>query len=262
MHLRNKTILITGGTSGFGLEFAKRFLDLGNTVIITGRNKEKLDETKIRFPRIKTYQSDVSSPEDIQRLCEQVTYSYPDLSIIINNAGIMRRIVLHDKYDLTDITQEVEIDLMGPIRMVQSFLPHLKKHKDPAIVNVTSGIALAPFPIAPVYSASKAGLRAYTKALRVQLKDTNVKVIELIAPGSTTPLNDKFFGEKGSSAGARIAPEKIVDVAIKGMEMDKEEIYPGLSKMLPVLSKVVPGLLLKQAGKTFAAEMKGIESIN
>ncbi|NDI98739.1 SDR family NAD(P)-dependent oxidoreductase [Flavobacterium sp. LaA7.5] len=255
MKLQNNTILITGGTSGFGFEFTKRFLELGNTVIITGRNQEKLDETKEVFPDVHTYQSDVSKPEDIISLYNQVTERFPDLNIIINNAGIMRKIVLHDTYELTDITQEVDIDLIGPIRMVQQFLPHLKKQQNAAIMNVTSGIALMTFPIAPIYSASKSGLRAYTKALRVQLKKTNIKVIELVAPGSSTPLNDKFLGEEGVRASALMAPEKIVDDAIKGMQKDKEEVYPGISKVLKVISRLAPGFLLSQASKTGAAAM-------
>ena len=256
MELKDNTILITGGTSGFGLEFAKRFLELGNVVIVTGRSNDKLNETKARFPEIKTYQSDVSNPEDIQHLYDQVTSSYPNLNMIINNAGIMRKIVLHDAIDLKDITQEVEIDLMGPIRIVQQFLPHLKKQHNAAILNVTSAIALVPFPIAPIYSASKAGLRAYTKALRVQLKGTDVKVFELVAPGSTTPLNAKFLGDKGVSAAPVMAPDKLVADSIKGMQKDKDEVFPGIAKLVLILSRLVPGLMLKQASKMFASEMK------
>lgn len=255
MNLQNNTILITGGTSGFGFEFTKRFLEMGNTVIITGRNQQKLDETKQIFPDVHTYRSDVSKPEDILSLYNRVTQDFPDLNILINNAGIMRKIVLHDHYELTDITQEVDIDLIGPIRMVQQFLPHLKKQEEALIMNVTSGIALMPFPIAPIYSASKSGLRAYTKALRVQLKKTNIRVIELVAPGSSTPLNDKFLGEDGVRAAALMVPEKIVDDAIKGLESNKDEVYPGISKVLKVVSRLAPKFLLSQASKTGAAAM-------
>lgn len=150
MNLQNNTILVTGGTGGFGIEFASRFLALGNTVIITGRNAEKLQETKHKLPAVHTLQSDVSNPNDIIQLYKQVTRQFPNLNILINNAGEMRKISLHQPHELTDITREIEINLMGPIRMVQQFLPHLKKQKNAAIVNVTSGIALSPFPISPI----------------------------------------------------------------------------------------------------------------
>lgn len=170
MNLTNNTILVTGGTGGFGFEFASKLIALGNTVIITGRNAQKLQEVKQKLPRVHIQQSDVSRPDELVELYEKVTEKFPDLNIIINNAGEMRKISLHHRHDLADITREIEINLMGPIRMVQQFLPHLKTKANAAILNVTSGIALMAFPISPIYSASKSGLRSYTRALRVQLK--------------------------------------------------------------------------------------------
>lgn len=255
MNLENNTILVTGGTSGFGFEFASRLIALGNTVIITGRSVKKLQETKHKLPAVHTIQSDVSKAEDIINLYEEVTRKFPDLNIIINNAGEMRKISLHEERELTDITREIEINLMGPIRMVQQFLPHLKTKTNAMILNVTSGIALMPFPISPIYSASKSGLRSYTQALRVQLKKTNIQVIELVAPGSSTPLNDKFINEDGFSTSALMAPEKIVDAAIKGMKNGKDEIYPGLAKLMRVLSRIAPKFLIAQAGKMGASFM-------
>lgn len=257
MKLQNNTILITGGTGGFGFEFASKLIALGNTVIITGRNMQKLQDVKKQLPAVHIIQSDVSKTEDITSLYEKVTSQFPQLNILINNAGEMRKISLHHQYKLTDITREIEINLMGPIRMVQQFLPHLKKQPWAVILNVSSGIALMPFPISPIYSASKAGLRSYTQALRVQLKKTNIKVIELLAPGSTTALNDKFLNEDGFNPKALMAPDKIVAAAIKGMQQDKEEIYPGLAKLARVLSRVAPKLALAQAGKMGAPYMYG-----
>ncbi|PMD92514.1 short-chain dehydrogenase [Siphonobacter sp. BAB-5405] len=257
MDLHNNTILITGGTSGFGLEFASRLLALGNTVIITGRNAQKLQETQQQLPAVHIIQSDVSKAEDIVSLYDQVTRQFPALNIIINNAGEMRKLSLNQPHELLDITREVEINLMGPIRMVQQFLPHLKTKPKAVILNVTSGIAFMPFPISPIYSASKSGLRAYTQALRVQLMKTSIKVIELVAPGSSTPLNDKFIEEDGFNAKALMAPEKIVDAAIQGMKNDKDEIYPGLAGLMRVMSRVAPKLMLSQAGKMGASTMYG-----
>lgn len=257
MQLENHTILITGGTSGFGLEFASRLIALGNTVIITGRNAQKLQETKQKLPTVHTIQSDVSKPEDIIRLYDQVTREFPKLNILINNAGEMRKLSLHQQHDLHDITREIDINLMGPIRMVQQFLPHLKKQSSAAILNVTSGIAFMALPISPIYSASKSGLRAYTQALRVQLKNTDIKVFELVAPGSSTPLNDKFIQEDGFDARMLMAPEKIVDVAIQGMQKNKYEIYPGLASIIRLMSRLAPKFVLSQASKMGASTMYG-----
>jgi len=257
MNLQNNTILITGGTGGFGYAFASKLLAMGNTVIITGRNEGKLQEVKRKLPEVHIIQSDITQVQDIENLYYQVTQQFPGLNILINNAGEMRKISLQQEQDLTDITREVEINLMGPIRMVQTFLPHLKKQKSAVILNVTSGIALLPFAISPIYSASKAGLRSYTQALRVQLKNTGIKVMELVAPGSSTSLNDKFKSEDGFNPKMLMAPEKIVDAAIKGIQKNKDEIFPGLAKVMRIMSRIAPKLMISQAGKMGASFMYG-----
>lgn len=248
MDLRHNTILITGGTSGFGYEFAAQLLALGNTVLITGRNQAKLDETQRRLPGVHTFQSDVSDPAAIRQLHQQVVTQFPALNLLINNAGEMRKLNLQDPMlDLLDLTREVEINLSGPMRMVQQFLPHLKTQKTAAILNVTSGLALTPFPLAPVYGGTKAGLRAYTKALRVQLQHTPVKVFELVAPAAKTPLADPFAGVMEDSM--LMDPAKLISQAIKGLQNDKLEIYPGMSRVMHYLSRLAPGVLLKQMSK-------------
>jgi uncharacterized oxidoreductase len=257
MELRNNTILITGGTSGFGYEFASRLLGLGNTVIITGRNQERLDQTKQRLPGIHTFRSDVSNPEAIASLYEQVISQFPGLNMLINNAGEMRKINLQDKsIDLKDITREIDINLSGPIRMIQQFLPHLKTKGTAAILNVTSGIAIVPFPLSPIYGATKSGLRSYTKSLRIQLKNTGIKVFELVAPGANTPLNDKFAGDVDSKM--MMEPDKLIDVAIRGLQKDKYEIYPGLARIIKIMSRLAPGLLLNQMGKIAEKSLAGM----
>jgi len=97
MELKNSTILITGGTSGIGLEFGKQLTEQGANIIVTGRNLDKLNETKRQFPKIQIFQSDVSSPKDIEQLYKKITQQFPGLNIIINNAGIMRNLNLQDK---------------------------------------------------------------------------------------------------------------------------------------------------------------------
>ena len=257
MEFKNNTILITGGTSGFGLEFAKRLLESGNTVIVTGRDTAKLAIAKKNLPGLHTFKSDVSKPEEIAELYEQVTGQFPKLNILINNAGQMRKISLHDtSISLSDITREIETNLMGPIRMVQGFLPHLKQMPSAAILNVTSGLALVPFPISPIYGATKSGLRSYTKSLRVQLKNTKIKVFELIAPAAKTPLNNEFRNLDGYNV-KQMDSVELVNTALKGMEKDKYEIYPGIARMLYFMSRVAPGFIFKMLSKAGAKEMAG-----
>lgn len=242
MELQNSTILITGGTSGFGLEFAKQLTALGSTVIITGRNQQKLDDTKRLLPKVHTIQSDVSDPRAIAALYEQVVREHPSVSILINNAGEMRKLDLLDPaVDQNDVNREIAINLSGPVRMVQEFLPHLRTKKSAAIMNVTSGLAFVPFPLSPIYSATKSGLRAYTRALRTQLKPTGIKVFELLAPAADTPLGDKFGDDMDKSM--LMAPDKLVAEAIKGLQKDKLEILPGMAGIMKALTRIAPWIL-------------------
>src|SRR5258708_6711523 len=135
MKLMSNTILITGGASGIGYELTKQLTALGNTILITGRDQARMDRAKAAFPKIHTFRSDVSDPKAIATLYEQVTKQFPGLNILINNAGIMRKINVHDKAgSLEDIAREIEINLSGPIRMVKQFLPYLKTKSEAAIV--------------------------------------------------------------------------------------------------------------------------------
>jgi uncharacterized oxidoreductase len=167
----------------------------------------------------------------------------------------MRRISLHETS--IDITREIETNLMGPIRMVQAFLPHLKEQDSAAILNVTSGLALVPYPISPIYGATKSGLRSYTKSLRVQMKNTKIKVFELVAPAAKTPLNDKFQNMEGFDPKQLMEPEKIIAATLKGLKNDKYEIYPGIARVMLILSRIAPGFLLKMLSKSGAGEMAG-----
>lgn len=256
MDIRNNTILITGGSSGFGYEFAKKLVKLDNTVIITGTNMDKLEKAKKQLPNIHVYQSDITDIHAIRKLFDEITLKFPKLNMLINNAGEMRIINLHDTSNtLEDITCEIEINLIGPIRMVQMFLPHLKEQSAAAILNVSSGLALIPFPISPVYGASKSGIHSYTQSLRVQLKHTNVKVFELLPPASKTSLNKKFETLDGFTSSGSMDSNLIIEKAIRGLQKDHIETFPGMSGLLRIMARVMPGVLLKQFSKVGAKIM-------
>ncbi|MCH5596589.1 SDR family oxidoreductase [Niabella ginsengisoli] len=250
MDLKNSTILITGGTSGMGLEFVKQLSKIGAKVIVTGRNVDALSETKKQFPNVCTFQSDVSNPKDIEQLCKEVTQQFPDLNIIINNAGMMRLIDLQDtSLDLDNINREIATNLSGTIQMVHQFLPHLRTKNSAGIVNVSSGIAFMPYSAAPIYSATKAGVRAYTQALRLQLEATNVKVFEMIPPGVKTNLQNDW--EKQPNQSMMMTADKMVKVAIDGFLKDKKELKPFLIKVIKLASRILPNVLLKVGHREF-----------
>jgi uncharacterized oxidoreductase len=248
MKMQQRTILITGGTSGIGLELAKQLQALGNTVIVTGRDVERIAATKRLLPAVHAFESDVSDPAGIAALQTRVVAQFPALDTLINNAGIMRNLNLNQVRALDDVTREIDINLSGPVRMVQQFLPHLKFRKGALIVNVSSGLAFVPMPISPIYCAAKAAIHSFTQSLRVQLTATGVTVIELAPPGVETPL---FRGEFAEEMKARkgMDVEVFVREAIAGIEAGKLEIRPGLSNVLKIMSRIAPGFMLRQMSK-------------
>jgi uncharacterized oxidoreductase len=250
MDLKNSTILITGGTSGIGLELVKQLTQQGSTIIVTGRKQEALNETKRRFPQVHLFQSDVSDPQDIKRLYKEVTQQFPDLNMIVNNAGEMRLLDVQDaSKDLENITREIDTNLTGTIRMVHQFLPHLMMRPSAAIVNVSSAIAFMPYSTAPVYSASKAGVHAYSQALRLQLSKTSVKVFELVPPGVNTNLQNDWVLPPNPSQMMDV--DKLVGVAIKGLLNDTPEIKPLLVGVIKFLSRLLPNQLMKMGHREF-----------
>jgi uncharacterized oxidoreductase len=147
-----------------------------------------------------------------------------------------------------DITREIDVDLSGPIRMVQQFLPHLQRQPSAMIVNVSSGLAFVPLPISPIYSAAKAAIHAYTRCLRTQLSGSSVAVVELAPPGTETPLFRGEFANEMSGQKA-LAVEILVQRATAGIEAGKAEVRPGLSNVIYLASRLMPDLIFRQMSK-------------
>ncbi len=186
MKTTGNTILITGGGSGIGRALAEEFHKAGNTVIIAGRRPSVLDEVTAANPGMASAVLDVESPEAIKAFAEKIIADYPALNVLFNNAGIMTPEDV--KAGGTAVAEAtVAINLLGPIRLTDALLPHLRTQADAVVINTTSGLAFVPLAITPTYSATKAALRSYTQSLRHQLKG-EVEVIELAPPYVQTEL--------------------------------------------------------------------------
>lgn len=187
MQMTGNTILITGGGSGIGRALAEAFHALGNQVIIAGRRQAKLDEVSAANPGMRSAALDIEQAADIRRFSEQSRRDFPALNVVIHNAGIMRDEDLKGgSLDAAEAT--IATNLLGPIRLNAALLPQLLAQPHAAVLTVTSGIAFMPRANTPSYGATKAGLHSYTQALRYQLQDTVVQVIELVPPFVQTEL--------------------------------------------------------------------------
>ncbi|UOQ46223.1 SDR family NAD(P)-dependent oxidoreductase [Halobacillus salinarum] len=189
MNFSGHTILITGGGSGIGLALAERYLAAGNEVIIAGRTKDKLEEARHQHPGLHIKTCDVAKEEDRIELFTWITTHFPEVNILINNAGIQERFqLLKDTDDWKRAKNELKINVDGPVHLTMLFAPFFKEKEEAAIINVSSGLALSPGAWVPVYSATKAALHSFTQTLRLQLENTNIEVIEIFPPAVNTDL--------------------------------------------------------------------------
>jgi len=188
MELGGNTVLITGGASGIGLAVAERFLEAGSEVIVCGRRLDKLREAQSQQPRLRTRVCDVAEAAGRVELFRWAVAEFPRLNVLVNNAGIQRRVSLTEAEAWEETHQEIAINLEAPIHLCTLFVPHLRAQRNPTIVNVTSGLAFVPLARVPVYCATKAALRSFTLSLRHQLASTAVRVVEIVPPAVNTDL--------------------------------------------------------------------------
>lgn len=188
MDLNGHTVLVTGGASGIGLALASRLLDAGSRVIVCGRRVAALRDAAAARPGLVTRPCDLSRADERDSLAEWITEAFPELDVLVNNAGSQRRFLLTDPEEWETTREEIAINLDAPVHLAMLLLPHLRARPRAAIVNVTSGLSYVPFVAAPVYSATKAALHSFTLSLRHHLADTPVQVIEIIPPAVNTDL--------------------------------------------------------------------------
>ena len=135
MNLTGNTILITGGGSGIGRALAEAFLERGNTVIVTGRNSDKLADVAAAHPDVHSYQLDMDDVGALASFSSKIVADFPDLNMLINNAGIMRPEKILDGSTAT-AEAIISTNLLGPIRLTTALLPHLVSKEQAAVMNV------------------------------------------------------------------------------------------------------------------------------
>ncbi len=184
MQLTNRTVLVVGGTSGIGLGLARRFAAAGSTVIVGGRDTGRVDD-------LETLEIDVTDPESVYRARDRVLAAHPTLDVLVTMSGVMLIEDLWDPAHAEAAEKTIAVNLIGTIRTIDAFTPHLLRRGPSDIITVSSGIGFLPFPPMPTYGASKAGVHAYTEALRAQLAGTRVSVTELVPPAVATAGQEK-----------------------------------------------------------------------
>jgi uncharacterized oxidoreductase len=235
MQLSGKTILVTGGTDGIGRELIRQLKAKGATIITSGRNPERVAATQAEG--FEVIACDLSTPAGVETLVKGVEGRAID--ILVNNAGAGSD---HDfreaKPDLAENDACLFLNVNAPVHLITRLMPVLKSRPEAMIVNVTSGLAIAPRAGGPIYCATKAALRSYTQALRVQLADTNIHVMEGLPPVVETKMTAGRGNKKMSAADCAAA-------FVRGMESNADEVNVGLVKLLQLVHSISPALARK-----------------
>ena len=225
MNIQNKTVLVTGGGSGIGLEIARQLDENGNRIIITGRNEAKLAKAVSQLKNAVAIPCDVSNEKDVLNLVTRIKKDFSDLSILVNNAGLCYVHQLHDGADTVAYAQaEMSTNYFSVVRLVNHLLPLLTLQKEAAVVNVTSIVVFAAGAAISTYSASKAALHSYTQVLRHTLKETSVKVFELMPPLVNTDMAKEIGGEQRG-----IPPNQVAERLHAALQRDEFEIHVGMT---------------------------------
>jgi len=240
MKIQGNTVLITGGATGIGFSLAEAFVKAGDRVVICGRRQAKLREAKRKLPQVHTKVCDLSKEDQRRLLYEWVSSNFQDVNILANNAGIQRVIDLKKGVnELSAGEDEIEVNLKAYVHLCALFTPFFLKKKEAAIINVSSGLGFVPIAMMPVYCATKAAIHSFTQSLRHQLRDTSIKVLEVIPPTVDTEL------EKGARAQRRqgdrgIPPVEVANATLKALENDQDEVMIGMVENLRIRARAYP----------------------
>ncbi|HLJ85111.1 MAG TPA: SDR family oxidoreductase [Candidatus Eremiobacteraceae bacterium] len=230
MELAGHTVLITGGGSGIGRALSGRFAEAGSSVVVCGRRESKLREIETALPGVRTRACDLSTAAARVELVEWVIREFPQLDVLVNNAGVQRRIDLTAPESWEHTHEEIAINFEAQVHLCSLLIPYLRTQQHPAIVNVTSGLAFVPLAAVPVYCATKAAFHSFTLSLRRQLAATPIAVVEVAPPALNTDL-----GGPGTHT-QFMALDEFIEAAMAQLEAGSEEITYGFSEQAAAAS--------------------------
>ena len=230
-------VLVTGATAGIGEELALQLAQAGVPVLALGRSVQRLQALKARNPLIDTVVCDLADVASLTNQAVQWVKDFPDLACVINNAGVQDNVRMdEDGYGPAQVRLEVDINLVAPVLLTQTLLPHLKSKPQATVVNITSGLAFVPKRTSAVYSATKAGLHLFSEGLCVQLQGSAVRVIEAVMPIVDTAMT------QGRGTG-KISAAQAASEVIAGINKGRPVIWVGKARAVPVLQRLAPSVL-------------------
>jgi uncharacterized oxidoreductase len=244
MDIQGKLALVTGGSDGIGRDMTLQLVEKGARVLVVGRDDARGKAICASSPHMITFlKADLSEFEEQQRLVREVTESHPDLSILINNAGSqvnLPEICTGDAGLSAQLQAEISVNLLAPVTLSFGLMPLLARQRSATIVNISSGLALAPMRSAPVYSATKAGLSMFSRGLRYRCEDAapSIRVMDVIIPTVDTQMSrDRTI--------AKMSPSEAAKAVIAGIAKDQDQVWVARAKLLRILYRLNPRLVYR-----------------
>ncbi|MFD3002102.1 SDR family NAD(P)-dependent oxidoreductase [Pontibacter toksunensis] len=213
MDLKNKKVLITGGSAGIGKAIIKELVDRGvQDIAVMGRRKEPLEALKSDFPSVNflPIQGNVGKAEDLDRAVSAVSQQWGALDILINNAGVVSAGLLAEQKD-EDIINQININVTGLILLTKKALPLLQKSKGGAIMNISSGFGYIAMPFYSVYAATKAAVGQFSDAMRRELHQYPLHVMTVYPSATNTDMMET------ANVGEMDTPEEVARVSVEGL---------------------------------------------
>jgi short-subunit dehydrogenase len=196
MLLKNKSAVITGASDGIGKQIALKLAREGVRLALIGRDESKLqavekETKKLGTPKVKIYPCDISKRDNLKKTIKSITSDFENINILLNVAGIWQKVNPLEKIDETTIDDVIQTNLIALIHCTRLLLPYLKKSEEAVIINISSKSGVVAQQGQSVYTASKYGVTGFTEVLKVDLKDTNIRVAGVYQAGTNTKMFEK-----------------------------------------------------------------------
>jgi len=217
MNLKDKKVLITGGSAGIGKSIIKELAQRGvQDIAVVGRRQHAMDALKSEFTSVNflTIQGDVANPADLDKAISTISEKWGELDILINNAGVVSAGLLTNLSD-EDIINQININLTGLILLTKRALPLLQKSKEGGIMNVSSGYGYIAMPFYSVYAATKAAVGQFSDAMRRELHQYPIHVMTVYPSATDTDMM------KTAVVGKMDTPEEVAKASVDGL-LNKE----------------------------------------
>ena len=235
MNITDKHIVITGGTSGIGLELVKQLYE-HNDISVIARPSSALDQLRSEYDKIAIFEADLSDLKAVEQAADLILKSDESIDVLINNAAVQYTPhLLDDDFGFETIKREIDINFTSVCTLIYLLLPGLLKSTPSIVLNVNSGLALAPKTSSAVYCATKGALNIFSQSLQYQLEDTNVTVKQVFLPLVETKMTER----RGNG---KLSAEKAASEIIKGLSSSNSILDIGKVKLLRLIMRLSPAL--------------------